>query len=475
MPILKNTARQITVSVRLSGSTDGPYVTATWPDSAVAKMYYSKDGATPVAVIPTRIDATLGGWLLAVGTMTSSVWNCDELRVFWEGTGILSGSISFYPEAEYTSTVAGRIDAAISSRSTLAAADVRTAVGLASANLDTQLSTIAGYLDTEVAAILAAVDTEVAAIKAKTDNLPTDPADASDIAASFASITTLLNTLSGYVDTEVAAILAAVDTEVAAIKAKTDNIPASPAAVGSAMTLAADSVTASALATDAVAEIQSGLSTLTAAGVRTAVGLASANLDTQIAAVQSDTDDIQTRLPAALVSGRMDSSVGAMAANTLTASALATDAVAEIADGVWDEALAGHATAGTAGDTLSDAGSSSTVVRLMSMPLRSGRTEPVRYTRGAEGPDLLEHLIDGSGSRINLTGYTITASLIRVGTEAAIFTAAAASLGNAPEEGQVVLDWPTDSLDTPGQYRLIWTATKSGADTLTWQTLVVVE
>ena len=32
------------------------------------------------------------------------------------------------------------------------------------------LSTIAGYIDTEVAAILAAVDTEIAAIKAKTDN-----------------------------------------------------------------------------------------------------------------------------------------------------------------------------------------------------------------------------------------------------------------------------------------------------------------
>jgi hypothetical protein len=59
----------------------------------------------------------------------------------------------------------------------LSAASIRSAVGLASANLDTQLSTIAGY-----------VDTEVAAIKAKTDNLPSDPADASDIAASFASI-----------------------------------------------------------------------------------------------------------------------------------------------------------------------------------------------------------------------------------------------------------------------------------------------
>jgi hypothetical protein len=46
-----------------------------------------------------------------------------------------------------------------------------------------------------------------------------------------------LDNIQTLIDTEVAAILAAVDTEVAAIKAKTDNLPASPAAVGSAMTL----------------------------------------------------------------------------------------------------------------------------------------------------------------------------------------------------------------------------------------------
>jgi len=110
------------------------------------------------------------------------------------------------------------------------------------------VSTLSIYVDTEVAAILAAVDTEVAAIKAKTDNLPSDPADDSDIDAQLAAI-------AAYIDTEVAAILAAVDTEVAAIKAKTDNLPASPAAVGSAMTLAADTVNASALAAYAVTEI----------------------------------------------------------------------------------------------------------------------------------------------------------------------------------------------------------------------------
>lgn len=50
--------------------------------------------------------------------------------------------------------------------------------------------------------------------------------------------------------------------------------------------------------------------------------------------VETDTVDIQSRLPAALVSGRIDASVGAMAANTLTASALATDAVTEIQSGL---------------------------------------------------------------------------------------------------------------------------------------------
>lgn len=61
--------------------------------------------------------------------------------------------------------------------------------------------------------------------------------DTAEIGAAGAGLTALasaanLATLSGYVDTEVASILAAVDTEVAAIKAKTDNLPAAPAAVG---------------------------------------------------------------------------------------------------------------------------------------------------------------------------------------------------------------------------------------------------
>lgn len=233
--------------------------------------------------------------------------------------------------------------------STLDAAGVRGAVGLASANLDTQLAdlptaaenadavwdeTLSGHLgagstgnalnaagsagdpwatalpgaygagtagliignnlnatvssratQTSVDTVDDLLDTEVAAIKAKTDNLPADPADASDIAASFATVNGTLATVAGYLD-----------TEIAAIKAKTDNLPASPAAVGSAMTLAVDAMNASALSADAVAEIQSGLSTLNAAGVRTAVGLASANLDTQLDAIPTANENADALL-----------------------------------------------------------------------------------------------------------------------------------------------------------------------------------
>lgn len=106
--------------------------------------------------------------------------------------------------------------------------------------------------------------------------------------------------------------------------------------------MATDSLSAAAVSAAAVTKIQGSLSTLTQADVRTAVGMASANLDTQLAALQSDTDNIQTRIPTALVSGRIDASVGAMAANTVTASAVATDAVTEIAAGVDTTLTSSH-------------------------------------------------------------------------------------------------------------------------------------
>lgn len=77
-----------------------------------------------------------------------------------------------------------------------------------------------------------------------------------------------------------------------------------------------------------------------AAGATVGVDVVAVKAET--ASIQSDTNDIQTRIPAALVSGRMDSSVGAMAAGVIAAATFAANAL----DAVWSTA-ARILTAGT--------------------------------------------------------------------------------------------------------------------------------
>ncbi len=69
------------------------------------------------------------------------------------------------------------------------------------------LTTISGKIDT----IDDFIDTEVAAIKAKTDNIPSDPADASDVAAAIAAVSAKIDTVDDFLDTEIAAIKAKTD------------------------------------------------------------------------------------------------------------------------------------------------------------------------------------------------------------------------------------------------------------------------
>lgn len=271
----------------------------------------------------------------------------------------------------------------------LDAAGVRGAVGLASANLDTQIATLA--TGANLATVAGYLDTEIAAILADTNELQTDWADGGrldlilDARASQASV----DTIDGIVDSilvdtaeigaagagltalasaaNLATLTGYVDTEVAAIKATTDKLDAT-------LELSSDGQIFTAAALQNAPSSGSGLD---AAGVRAAVGLASANLDTQlaaidtkttnlpsdpadqsliiaattsianligtpagaslaadVAAVQSDTNDIQSRLPAALVSGRIDASVGAMANNVMTAAAAAADLTTELQSGL---------------------------------------------------------------------------------------------------------------------------------------------
>jgi len=132
----------------------------------------------------------------------------------------------------------------------------------------TELGTELGRIDVATSTRLASgtVASDVTAIKAKSDNLPSDPADASDIASAFITVNGTLTTIAGYVD-----------TEVAAIKAKTDNLPATPASSGDLSALEA-----------ALAAVDAKLGT--PAGASVAADVAAVKTDT--AAIKTKTDPL---------------------------------------------------------------------------------------------------------------------------------------------------------------------------------------
>lgn len=57
-------------------------------------------------------------------------------------------------------------------------------------------------------------------------------------------------------------------------------------------------------------------------------------LQGELDGIQADTEDIQSRIPAALISGRLDVTVGAMQANVMTAAAAASDLTTELQSGL---------------------------------------------------------------------------------------------------------------------------------------------
>lgn len=231
------------------------------------------------------------------------------------------------------------------------------------------LSDIDTHTDTEVASILAAVDTEVAAIKAKTDNLPATPAATGDIPSAAAIADAVwdedatghqtqgtfgqaigdpvadTNTLYGAVVSGAAGATIAAD--IVDIEGKVDDLESrlgTPSDLGSGATVAANLADIEAQ-TDDIGAAGAGLTAAddailtrlgTPAGASVSADIAAVKAET--ASIQSDTNDIQSRIPASLVSGRIDASVGAMAADVLTAAATAADFGTEVATAVWASA-----------------------------------------------------------------------------------------------------------------------------------------
>jgi len=260
-----------TTSLNLSGTTISTSQAVASVSGAVGSVTGSVGGS--VASVTGNVGGNVAGSIgsVATGGIVAASFAAGAIDAAAIATdAITSAELAATATAEIATAVRtelatelARIDVATSTRlaaasytAPLDAAGTRSAVGLASANLDTQLTAIDDYLDTEVAAI-----------KAKTDNLPSDPADASDIAASFSTVNSTLSTIAGYIDTEVAAILAAVDTPSAATIA---------AAVWSESTRTLTAIDEDSTTLDLDATI------------RAAVGLASADLDTQLGDIATD-------------------------------------------------------------------------------------------------------------------------------------------------------------------------------------------
>lgn len=130
----------------------------------------------------------------------------------------------------------------------------------------------------------------------------------SDIAVTVSAVEVDTQDIQSRIPT--ALVAGRMDSHVNAMENGTIN--SSTFAVGAidASVIATDAIDADAIAANAISEIQSGLAT-----------------SAEVAAVQADTDNIQTRIPTTLISGRMDVHVGAMGAGVVTASAVATDAI----------------------------------------------------------------------------------------------------------------------------------------------------
>jgi len=185
------------------------------------------------------------------------------------------------------------------------------------------------------------------------------------------------------------------------------------------------------------------------------------NVDTQLL-------DIQSRIPATLDGGNMRSSVQSMAANTLTASVLATDAVTEIQTGL---ATSTGVTAGfteikgtgwsSSTDTLekiseSSGGGNITVAPLQATaPNRVAGTQVVTYINDISdiGPIAVS---DSNGDAVDLSAYTLKVCI--------------------EQRDGTVLQNATPTVSGTGNNQIAWTpnaASVASTGTLRWSLRVV--
>ncbi len=241
-----------------------PRNAASPPRLAIGAVVKISDGAVQTSGVSIKVrpeggSASAGGGTTAyeegivLYTPTQAETNYTAFAVIAYKADCVPISLAVVTTASATAGTVAPADGSISAATLAAdtitaakvAADVTTEIqsGLATASA---LSTVAGYLDTEVAAILAAVDTEVAAIKTKTDFLPSATAGASGglfiAGANAATTVNITGNLSG-----------SVGSVTGAVGNVTGNVGGN--VTGSVGSIATGGITAASFAADALARL----------------------------------------------------------------------------------------------------------------------------------------------------------------------------------------------------------------------------
>lgn len=232
----KNTASQVVVA-QLINKADGTPCT-----SGTTTCYVLGDGGTQATGSVGAGACTHEGNGLWSYAPAQAETNYDHVAFTFVNTAAVNATVQIYPAFPQTGDGFARLGApaGASLSADVAAVKAETAAIVADTNelqtdwvnggrLDTILDARASQTsvddlptNAELATALGTADdavlAQVALVRAKTDNLPSDPADASDISAAFGTVNSTLGTIAGYLD-----------TEIAAIKAKTDGLPTDPA------------------------------------------------------------------------------------------------------------------------------------------------------------------------------------------------------------------------------------------------------
>jgi len=348
-------ARKITDYV---GSTKVATIEGTWgtnPSSASTfEILLTPEACSAVALAGTPVAATTAG--LADVNLVAAAANSITAAAIADGAidaaTFAAGAINAAAIATDAITAAKIAADAIGASELAADAVAEIQSGLATA---AALDTIDNFLDTEIADI-----------KGKTDNLPSDPADQSLIisatdaimsrlgAPAGASVSADILTIDNLVDDLESRLGtpsnlgggATVSANLADIEAQTDDIGTAGAGLTAVPWNSAWDAEVQSEATDALnaydppTNTEMEARTLAAASYATAAALDTVDnfIDTEVAAIkavtdalpnagaltgiQADLDDIQTRLPAALISGRMSSDAVAISGDANAGTAL---------------------------------------------------------------------------------------------------------------------------------------------------------